>query len=246
MAYEQLDPGTGPGGSYVEGDSWTPDIGSQVRANFDDHETRMLALESAMVTAEAAIAALQAQGAPGTVLLYQATASGVANLDIVTRNVDSHSGAIFQSDYDEYVIECVGILPATDGQTLDMRVSTDGGSSFVSSSSYAHARTLVNHSGTNSAAGSSSATAIIVAGGFENTLGDGGGHASIKVLNPLSPDQRKSFMGQSVARASDGVHYGISFYGWYLANTAVNAIRLLMSSGNIAHMRTRVYGLRKI
>ena len=245
MAYETLNAGSGPGGSYEAGDSWTPEIGSQARANFTDHETRLLTAEAALVVAQAAIAALQAVPPPGTTLLYTATASGVANLDIVTRNATGQSGAIFQTDYDEYVIECVGVLPATDGQTLDLRVSIDGGSSFVSSSSYAHARQFVNHSGTAAAAGSSSATQVIVGGGYENTIGDGGGHSTIRILNPLTDVQRKSIYGQGTTRASDGIHYGLVFYGWYLANNPVNAIRLLMSSGNIAHMQTRVYGFRK-
>jgi hypothetical protein len=59
----------------------------------------------------------------GLVLIQSQIASNVAAVDFV-KGIDAL--------YDEYVFDISDIVPQTDGTSLIMRFSTDGGSSFLS------------------------------------------------------------------------------------------------------------------
>src|ERR1700690_1568790 len=82
------------------------------------------------------IAASGGGGASGWVLLETETASNSAALDFVTRNASGQSGASFQSDFDEYILEVVGLVNGSSA-VLGIQFSTNGGSSYDTSSNYA-------------------------------------------------------------------------------------------------------------
>src|SRR5690349_3912071 len=74
-------------------------------------------------------------GGGGLVLLEEhVITSSSASMDFTTRNVTGQSGASIQSDYDDYLVRLINIVPATNTQNLRHRVSTDGGSTFDATS----------------------------------------------------------------------------------------------------------------
>lgn len=184
-------------------------------------------------------------GGVGLTLLESRTASASASLDFTTRNAVGQSGVTFQSDYDEYMVEFVNIVPATDTANLHFRVSTDGGSTFVSAAaSYAYSVNWFNRFGS-SQNGSDSTTQIDLTGDGIDNGSDSGMSGSIKIFDPLSSTRQKRLTGQMVFRQGAGGFSTAICNGHVLGATAVDAFRVLMSSGNIASGTIRVYGVAK-
>jgi hypothetical protein len=170
------------------------------------------------------------------VLVEQHTASSSASLDFTS---------CFSSTYDDYRIELVNLVLATNNVDLDFRVSTDGGSTF-STTGYEYI--FENNSTSNAgwtATASTSTSSILLAPGIDNTQSYGVS-GEISFRGPLSASLKKSldfrltFVLQAVARRY--MQIGAGFWG---TTTAVNAFRLLASSGNITSGTVRCYGIAK-
>lgn len=140
--------------------------------------------------------------------------------------------------YDVYEIEFINILPATDAVELWARVSTDNGSTYLTGTGYAHARNAGLSGGTSGASGSSADSKWIFSAGLKNTLGhlltmtlraQGGASG----LRASMVSKMFAYLGADVAIV-DGA-------GW-IDQQNINAIRFMMSSGNISG-RIRMYGV---
>lgn len=182
--------------------------------------------------------------AGGLVLLASQTASSSADLSFATRNATGQSGAIFQSDYDDYLIEFVNVIPATNAVTLGMRMSTNGGSTYDSGANYKWAYQFSNTAGATGASNSAAGTSITIAGSYSNTS-SAGAKGTVEIAGPLSASQTKPILLRSAFLASDANYYHLHGMGLYNSTTAVDAVRFLMSSGNIASGTIRIYGIKK-
>ncbi len=183
------------------------------------------------------------------VLLESHTASASASLDFTTRNAAGQSGALFQSDYDEYIFKYSNILPASGSVFFYMRMSTDGGATFDAGSNYTGGQWGWRSGGSGLGGGGGSQSQISMnlsgAGGLSTTSTGGlTGHAEL--FSPLSTSVHKQVNGRTVFLDTAGPNWlATDFFGVYNSTTAVNAIRFLMSSGNIASGTIRVYGIAK-
>lgn len=171
-------------------------------------------------------------GGGGLVLLEQHTASASASLDFTTA---------ISSTYDDYLIEFVNIVPASNTVDLSLRMSTNGGSSYDSGANYS--RTYFAQSGvTFSGIGTTGQTSILIANSINNTA-NWSFNGSWRLFNP----------GGSIYKIVDGKGWGLaaaaryqfSGGGAYEVTTAVDAFQFFFSSGNIASGTIRVYGLEK-
>ncbi len=171
------------------------------------------------------------------VLLEQHTASSSANLDFTTA---------FTSTYDTYQVEVVAVTPATNAVTFQMQVSTDGGSTWQSSTYSTQAYGQANNTGVGGTANSSTTLFTL---GDTTTLGNASTaswSATMKLYNMLQAAKYFSFQGDLVGVGySDGADRRQFFGGSWHTATAVNALRFKMSSGDIASGVIRVYGLSK-
>lgn len=183
------------------------------------------------------------------VLLEEHTASASAALTFTTRNVTGQSGATFQSDYDEYMIMLVNVIPATNSVIAQVKVSTNGGSSYDGGANYQFGyqylgfgtldtanvggtgQTQINLCGTNIANATQSSTTSGV-----------NGH--IYLFNPLASATNKWFTWDVAVRLQTN-NYHMYGAASYEPTTAVNAFEFLFSSGNIASGTVRVYGVAK-
>jgi hypothetical protein len=181
----------------------------------------------------------------GEVLLAELIASASATLDFVTRNAAGQSGAIFQADYDEYVVEFVNVVPATNATTLTFRVSTDGGATYDSGANYRYAYRFTGSNAATGTAQSNVGTSILVCGALSSTASAGGANGSARLTNPLSATQEKMAWHTSGFKSSDGNYYSIVGMGAYASAAAVNALRVLLDSGSMASGAVRIYGLTK-
>lgn len=177
-------------------------------------------------------------GGGGLTLLEQHAASGSAELDFP---------ASISSSYDRYQLELCDLVPATDGSSIIFQVSTDGGSTWETSSIYNY-EIRIYSSGYNSIIHSSSDTSIRLSGGISATASHGGFNAVIRMCDPLSTSHNKiliELQGFESLAPSTGYNYMYQGGGTYLNTSAYNAFRLLFNSGNIASGTVRCYGLAK-
>ncbi len=175
-------------------------------------------------------------GGGGLVLVEQHTASSSASLDFTT---------CISSTYDEYQIDLLNVLPATNNVDLQMRMSTDGGMTYDTSTIYDN-NFLVWLSNTTAVSTTSGATANIVQQSASNSSAFG---LSMKLTfaSPASSSANKAVYGSGTgADASSGTR----LIGWSVANfyeslSSVNAFQFRVTSGNIASGTIRCYGLAK-
>jgi hypothetical protein len=148
------------------------------------------------------------------------------------------------ASYDEYAIEIVGIIPASANNTLLMQFSTDGGSSYDTSSVYNWGRIYqgvsCNDTGYSSA---QNTNGIYWAADSLDNASAGGLSGSGRMFNPLSSTTYKVVNYETQSPTPSPQYFRINFGGQYHNLSAVNAFRFILGSGNIASGTVRCYGV---
>jgi hypothetical protein len=169
------------------------------------------------------------------VLLDTQVASSSASLDFTSK---------ITSDFDNYVVQLQNVIPATNTATLRMQVSIDNGANWVTAAASYAWHGWNSNTGGGAQAGSLSDTGM----GIFSSMSNGtlyGGSGTFYLYAPLNTSQRFYFNGTGFYFTSASLLNVVNGYGAYLALTAVDAIRFLYSSGNIASGTIRLYGIRK-
>jgi hypothetical protein len=177
-------------------------------------------------------------GGGGSFVLVEAhTASGSASLNFTT---------CLTSTYDEYSIEMIGMIPATNGAILDLRFSTNGGSSYDTSGIYDWSFDNNQLGGGGGSKGGAGSAGLITLSCNDGILSSAlpGVVGNFKLYDPLSATNQKLITGQATFTYSgDSNRYTYTLSGDYRSTTAVNAFQVFMSSGNIASGTVRCYGI---
>lgn len=162
--------------------------------------------------------------------LSTTTASGGSTLDITDG---------FSSDYDEYVIQLIGIRSGTDNQTLLCTLSENGGSSWLSTG-YSYSSTLMNASAV-TPSGSDSALAMNVVINVGSAAGDAVS-GELKLFNVSA--SKTTLTGQFHGFDSSGANSRITMFGGSQdgSSARVNGVRL--ACGSAIHGTARLYGIR--
>lgn len=183
-------------------------------------------------------------GGGSLVLLETRTAAAAASLIFSARNVTGQSGATFQVDYDEYVIEFVNVVPTTNDTGSRCQFSTDGGASYDGAGIYDNTMqyTAPGYGPTNAA--SQNQTACLAFGNISN-IAAGGMTGGLRFYNPRSASLYKHLQGMLAFS-----HSSIGYIIWPLAirykNLApVTGFRFDFPGGTIATGTIRVYGVAK-
>lgn len=181
-----------------------------------------------------------AVAAAGLVLLTSGTVSSAATLDIVLTSYTAYRGLIF---------ELMNFVPATDNVNLLCRFSTNGGSSYdAGAGNYRYSGHSTFSNGAAAIPASGSATEILLAGGAGAGSDIGNGTAEgVTIMARLMQQTNTAIKTRIDATGSyyaSGDHH-VSLRSGGHRNTAqdTDAIRFLMSSGNIASGAYAVYGL---
>lgn len=190
-----------------------------------------------------------ASSAVGLVLIKtQLVSSPVATVDFV----HGTSNVVMDDTYDSYQLVVSNFVPSTDDVEFWLRISTNSGSTYETTTyDYAYSWTTVGGGPTG---GSASSAAKIIIGMDTSATGSVGNASSegisaiITFDNPESTSLHKYFYFNGIyaaAVSTPGRVYGFSGGGGYRATTAVNGIRLMFESGNIATGRATLYGMAK-
>lgn len=179
----------------------------------------------------------------GNVILPPGTVSSVL-LASVTANlaaVVDFTG--LSTDYFSYQLACSNVIPQTNGQKLCFRTSTNNGVSYDSAANY-YASALLNRQ-TSDTLVLIRNSAGLTEGNMSGNMSSGGAGNNFNIwLTNIA-----SNLAQNVISWQGGyfdVDYGncnVSGSGFNVNTQAVNAIRLLTSSGNISGT-FKLYGLR--
>lgn len=174
-------------------------------------------------------------GASALTLLEQHTASASASLNFT---------AAISSTYDEYMIEFLNLIPATNAINFYMRMSTDGGATYDSGANYSYVAFGLNRFGSAPTGVDSGGTQIQLNKSAIDNTSTAGISGSIRLFNPGSTSVHKNITGQLNGLTGGALEIE-SVTGWYRSTTAVNAFQFLTSSGNITSGTIRVYGVAK-
>ncbi|HUW16226.1 MAG TPA: hypothetical protein VMW94_04035, partial [Actinomycetes bacterium] len=176
-----------------------------------------------------------AAGGGSLVLLEHLTAATSATLDFTST---------ISATYDEYVFEIVNLLSATNTVQLYMRVSTDGGTSYDTTTIYSTTR--IYHYTTNHGAESQPGVGYFGIGGAAVDNSHVGANGTVKLFSPGSANY-KMILLDYVRWVASGINVPVHDIGTgqYASTTAVNAVRFLFSSGNMASGFIRSYGIAK-
>ena len=164
----------------------------------------------------------------------------ISSLDASSSATLSFTG-FDSSKYDSYKFTFANILPATDDAYLHALLSVDSGSNYLTASdSY-----TIN--ATSEASAGDSAFIGIGNLGVSNVDG-GGGSGGLEIFGPHLNKRTFIVPTNGLNNKTDETLRGFGFAyndggGQTKANTVVNAIRFLFSSGNIASGTITMYGL---
>lgn len=183
----------------------------------------------------------------GMILLETHTASNSTAIQFTTRNIGSYLGASFQTDFSVYQIEVVGLLPSTNNVDFNMLFSSNGGSSFDSTTGHYSWTTERWTAGAGGQGGGiNSADNFCLTGGFTvvpNTASLGGVCGSMKIFSPCSGNNVLVRASMMYNDTSVGYQTPFEMGGAYVQTTAVNAFQIVSTSGNIASGTVRLYGI---
>lgn len=172
---------------------------------------------------------------PTTRLLKSATVSAAAEAII----------GDFNEDYRIYLVLFENLQSSSDGDTLNIRVSTDNGSTFDSGAgNYAYNSWVHDDTNTFASGGSAAATEIVIRSSFgtasiaeQNTCG------RLYIYSPLDSGQYTKMWLSCQRVSSAGTTQYLCATGQREAQQADNAIKLFWSTGNIT-LRYDLYGIK--
>lgn len=170
----------------------------------------------------------------GRVLLATRTASASATLDFTEFN---------NAVYRRYEFELENVLPATDSAGMRLLTSTNNGASYDSGAAdYSHTR-VIKVSGAVTTIDSAGAAQISVATNIGNAAGEKGVSGVISLWNAGLAVRTTVQMALHYFDAAAGHIAYTDGSGARLANQDTDAVRFLMTSGNITSGTIRMFGI---
>lgn len=165
-------------------------------------------------------------------LIATATASNDAAIDFTG----------LSSTYFMYKLVIANVVPASDGVSLAIRTSTDGGATYDSAAGhYAYGTFRVDSSSTGYDASASSTilTLCVDIGSDTNESVSG----EISLYNPSGTEYTHASGNFIYENSAGSVRYGAGG-GYRLSAADVDAVRVLFTSGNIESGSIKLYGLK--
>lgn len=187
-------------------------------------------------------------GAAPTWSTPSVSAMTLLNTLTASNNATLSDATSLTSAYDLYMFEFENIVPATDSQPFYIRVSTNGGSSYLATG-YVANWTILGGNVSNEA----STIAINIGGATAttNNIANTAGYGlsgTFYLTAPSSTTVRKYIWGSGAFYGYNQVSApGLWTYqhtGLQNSNTSINAIQFLFASGNITSGKVRIYGIK--
>lgn len=170
------------------------------------------------------------------VLLGTQVASSSPSLDFTS---------LITSAYDEFYLHFAQIIPAIDSASLLLRLSSNNGSNWdAGATDYAYSTRRDRPGASQGTTESTGDTSVFILSGLGSAANENASGV-IRLSNPLFTGGYKTIFYNSMYQAASAQPMWLIGAGCRLSATAMNAVRLLMSSGNIASGWARLYGVKK-
>jgi hypothetical protein len=168
---------------------------------------------------------------PSFVKISSQTASSSSSIDFTG----------LSTSYRDFILEISNLVPATDTADLYMRTSTDNGSTYDSgASAYQWSRMSVSSGGTTSGAGSTGDSKIVLATNTGNSTRECVS-GTITIHNPQGTTGTHITWENTIYSATP-TFFTTRGGAFRDASADVDAIRIIMSSGNISSGTFTLYG----
>ena len=175
----------------------------------------------------------------GLVLLEEHSASTSAALNFTS---------CISSTYDDYEIRVVNVIAGTSTASILVQMSTNGGTSYDTGTNYAWASGNLIPSNI-SGDGSNAAAGMLIGAVQQTSASTTTFSGNYQMANPGSASAYKTLVGLSWSLDARNVGSfgtgGTWTNGAYLSTTAVNAFRIIPTTGNITSGTVRCYGYAK-
>jgi hypothetical protein len=174
-------------------------------------------------------------------LISSQTASGSASIEF-TSGIDS--------TYPIYKFEFINIHPATDGAYFQFNMSTDSGSNYNVTKTTTAFNAQHSEAGTDPGIGYQTADDLAQSTGFQTLLegiGNGADESAagtLTLFNPSSTTYVKHFIARGSLYYDGNYIFDAHIAGYANTTSAVDAIKFVMSSGNIDSGTIKLYGIK--
>jgi hypothetical protein len=168
-------------------------------------------------------------------MLEEHVASASATLDFTSWRNDAL--------YDEYEIHLIDVVPATNVMDIWLRVSTDGGATYAATN-YA-ASLHYAYSGGTGMSGASSTVAFQISDSVNSSASGGGWQGRVYFANPGAASYKRFLAQGQMFHGTLSAMVFTEVMGAWNTTTAINALRIMCSSGNITSGIVRIYGIPK-
>lgn len=177
------------------------------------------------------------------VLIESKTASASASLDFI-----SGIGSSFLA----YELVLSNVIPTNNDVTLLIRVTTDGGATWISTGDYVNAILIFGNDGVSRNYAGATDTGVFLTSntagaGTASNLTNGGWCGSVKFYRPASTAHRKYFVVSGIFLGETGATDYINSVnggGTYNLTSPINGVRVVYSAGTIASGDVDLYGIR--
>ena len=171
-----------------------------------------------------------------TLLLTSTISSGTASVVI--------NNTYITSTYRDYFLTLSNVHCSADAEGLNLHFSTNNGSSYTTGTVHRASLGIVADSASVVKDVSQAGDALRITGnkGLGNASGESA-NASLTLFNFLGTDNFKGIVGHTVSPDSSGNGYTYQVGGIHKDTTAVNAIKLQMTSGNFNAGVFKFYGI---
>lgn len=174
-------------------------------------------------------------GGGGLVLLDTQVASASSSLDFTS---------LITSTYDVYQFELNNILPGTTDNDFELFFSIDNGATWIASDYY-YSWWYTNNIGGSGFQAAGPVNRGLICNNVRTTDNDGV-NGWIKIYNPLGGQTSKSYIYQVSARlVGDHRQFNGGATNLIVGASAVDALRIKFTTGNIASGRASLYGYAK-
>lgn len=181
------------------------------------------------------------------VMSWQPQSATTLDWELISSATPSAAASVeftgLSSTYNAYKIIISNFVPATDAVTLGLTLSQDGGSSYLSSYSFAGDYLNSSNGASTAVANAGSTYLLSEAGAGWGSDTNEQGAVEVTLYNP-SGSGFCCVQAIGIYEASNGLGYSFRSGGYANTTGACNAVKILFASGNIESGNIRLYGLR--
>lgn len=188
---------------------------------------------------------------PSAIAEGDASAPIIVGVNPITSATASNSATLtftnISAAFNILELELEGLVPVTTGTTLQMQFSTDNGSTWIAGTNNYYANSVNLSGATASAEGGVNVTTMALSKASDVLNSAAVGLSGlVKLFNLASTAKVKAATWQTFYGSSSGGFASVAGGGTAQTSaTAINAVRLLFSSGNISTGRAVLRGRRK-